>query len=366
MNFTISSKSLDKVNKKIEKVLKAKSALSIYENVLVRAEEQAVYFTVSDGNESIVHRLLAVENELTVKSIGAAVLSQECLSLMKNLKGDISLEVMEKVVKVTQQKTEVTFAVLDAEDFPMIQQEKNTKAITLSGKEFENIVKKTNISASDKDSRPILTGIHMFFSEHGNVFTSTDSHRLSQIKQGSFGEELTIVVPAKILSNMVSVFDLDESVMIFPSDNQIIFFNGNTFYYTRKLEGTYPKVDQLIPQEFSSNLVVDKEEFYQAVDLISMLGGKEKAFLLKINGLFLKVSAGAETSKGNKEIAFDTYDGPENLEVKLSGKFVCSAIKEMDSKKILIGFNGPEKPVVIRPMSENNTEIQLVLPIRIK
>ncbi|MDX1806668.1 MAG: DNA polymerase III subunit beta, partial [Paenisporosarcina sp.] len=243
------------------------------------------------------------------------------------------------------------------------------KPYILDGKLFAEMVSKTTFATSNSDARPILQGVNMTFNADKNVFVSTDSHRLSRLVfDGTHEESSTedlpkaITVPASVLDHALKSFDLSMQVAIFPSPQQIAIANGNTILYSRLLEGNYPETERLIPTEFNSQLVVNRKEIIESLELLATLG-TNNIVELKVNGLFVELKAQGSNAKGMKEIAFETYDGEEGFSISFSAAYALVALKTTEHQSIKFRFVGAMRPFLITPVEESN-ELQLILPVR--
>lgn len=364
MEFVVSEGIWKEALTKIEKVLNAKNSIPILSGVLLEAREDCMLLTASDGTESIIHRIPVDGGDtITVVNTGKTVLPKDCLEVGKKLKGPIKFAIDGFSLKISQDKTTLNFTTMDPAEYPKIDVNQKSQPIVFSGKDFGTMVAKTKFSVSKSDTRPILQGIHMKFTKEGIVFTSTDSHRLSQVAAGAYEGDTKLTVPAKTLENAVSCFDLSHDVVIIPSETNIAIANANTIFYSRLLDGNYPDTSKLIPSLMEFNLVVDKAEFQSALEILSSIA-KENVVTLKVDGMFVEITAKGETSNGSRQVAFESYDGKEDFTIGFSAKYVLEAIKSMSCKSLTIGFNGAMKPFIIKPVLEDSSELQLVLPVR--
>lgn len=364
MKFTIEKSKLTDALNKMGRIMTAKPSIPILGGILVRATADCLILTASDGTESIIHRI-PVSEELVIEEEGVSVLAKEAIDISKKFKGTISYSVDGPRVKVSQAKTFLEFSTLDANDYPTIAASTNPQPIVMNGKDFSAIVTKTAFATAKTETRPILTGVHMLFAEEGNVFVATDSHRLGKISsgKGSKENEMQITVPAKLLDHALKSFDLSKDVIILPDERQLALANGDTILYSRLLEGNYPDVSRLIPTDFETKVVVNRQEMLDTIDLISALSTNSTVDL-KANGLFLEVEAVQEGKKGKREIAFEEYEGDEGFSISFSAQYVAEALKSMESSSVRFNFNGSMKPFVIEPIQEDCCELQLVLPVR--
>lgn len=363
MKFTVDQEVIKDVLKKMSKLLNGKSSIPIYSGVLVQTREDCILFTGSDGTESMIHRVPVADGIAVVDAVGSSVFLKDCLEVAKKLKGLITFEVTNTSLMITQDKTELSYGVLEASDYPKVAVEPNSEPIVFTGQEFKELVNKTAFAASTSEVRPILTGINMKFTPEGNVFVATDSHRLGKMQFGESKKELNITVPSGTLEYALKSFDLSNEVLVFPSELQIAFANGNTILYTRLIEGNFPDTSRLIPTQSEFSLVLSRQELLDSLDLLATMT-KNSVVKLSAGTLFIKLSAKGDTSKGSKEIAFESYDGEEGFDIAFSAKYVSDALQAMTSSSIKIQFNGAMKPFVIEPVGETPKELQLILPVR--
>ncbi len=364
MKFTISKAILTEVIGKIGRLMRAKPSVPVLNGILVEVQENCILFTISDGTESLIHQVPVNEsNGILVEGEGKSVLSKETFNISKKLKGDITFELLDSNVIVSQNKTSLEFSTINADEYPKVAIENTNKAITFEGKDFESIVNKTFYAASDSDTRPVLKGVHMEFGE-SNRFVSTDSHRLAKVELGSSTEEMQITVPATLLDHAIKSFDLSQSVLVFPSSTQIALANGTTILYSRLLEGNYPDISRLIPSEFNSELIVNRQELIDTLELLATLSDNS-VIQVSVNGLFVELSAGNAISKGMKEIAFESWTGEEGFTISLSAKYLIDTLRTISSGSVKISFVESMRPFVVTPVSDNPTnELHLILPVR--
>lgn len=371
MKFTITTADMQDVISKMGRLIGAKTTVPILAGVLVKAQDGLLIFTASDGDESIIHRLSMDKTEGNeIIEEGTAVFLKETFDVIRKLKkGSVTFDVADTTVAVIQDKTNLEFPLMIAADYPNIQMPDNKKPLVLSGAEFAHMVSQTTFAAAKRDLRPILMGVHMTFAKDSCQFVCTDSHRLGRlITKGidSLEESLSITVPASILDHAIKSFDLSQDVILLP-DNQIIALaNGNTILLSPLFEGSYPDTNRLIPTEFSSELVANRKEFVEGLELLQVLS-TENVVHLKTNGMFVELRAAGADAKGQREIAFESYEGEEGFSIAFSPQYALDALKRMESESVRFRFTESMRPFLAIPETVNsvmNDCIQLILPVR--
>lgn len=372
MKFSIQHNHIQEILTKFGKVLSERVSLPILSGVLVQATEKLIVFIAADGTDSIVIRFPVSEDEgVLVEETGSVVIPKKAFEISKKLKGTINFELDQTAqqLKMSQNKTVINHSIMDASEYPSIgQTNANARKFEMPGTEFAEIIRKTAFAASTSETRPVLQSVLMSFSNSGNKFVATDSHRLATYKHAELDKEdaISLPVPAKALVHLSKTFDFTKKVFILASDNQIAFGNANTIMYTRLLEGNYPETDRLIPQEFCSQLTVNRQELIEALELLQVLTNNS-VVKLTIGTMFASLDAQSEVSKGKREIAFENYEGDEGFTISFSAQYVLEAIKTFDSPSIQMSFSGKAKPFTITEVSDNQSTkstLQLILPVR--
>ncbi|MCM3317946.1 DNA polymerase III subunit beta [Rummeliibacillus stabekisii] len=372
MKFSIKHNHIQEILSKFGKILNERVSLPILSGVLVQATEKQIVFTASDATDSMVIRFPVKEDDgVLVEESGSVVIPKKAFEISKKLKGIIKFDLDDtaKQIKMSQNKTEINHAVMDASEYPSIgKMDANTRKFDMPGTEFAEIIRKTAFAASDSNTRPILQSVLMSFSNSGNKFVATDSHRLASYTHATIdhNDVISLPVPAKALVHLSKTFDFTKKVFIITSNNQVAFGNDNTLMYTRLLEGNYPATDRLIPIQYEAQLTINRQELLEALELLQVLTNNS-VVKLTLGTMFATLDAHNEVSAGNREIAYENYQGPENFTIGFSAEYVIDALKAFDSPSVNLAFGGSQKPFIVTEITNNpstKSALQLVLPVR--
>lgn len=367
MKFTITNTAIQETVLKMGRLLNAKTTLPILNGVLVEAQQDCILFSASDGSESIIHRVLLVEEDgESVVETGRCVFPRELFDSAKKMKGAITIEASDTAVTVKQAKTKLHFSVMNADEYPKIDTDSRTTQIVLSGKEFSDIVAHTTFAASKSDVRPILSAVNMLFTQEESIFIATDSHRLSAFHSKgvpTLEETISMAVPATALDKAMKSFELSKDVILLPSSNSIALANGNTILFSVLLDGNYPETKRLIPSDFESELVVNRTELIDGLELLAAVT-TNNVIAFNIGQLFVELSASGTDKKGTQELAFELYEGVEDFSISFSTPYVLDVLKRLDTKSVRFQFSGSMKPFLIVGEDSSYKNTQLVLPVR--
>ena len=109
---------------------------------------------------------------------------------------------------------------------------------------------------SRDESRPVLTGVLVRFEGKKLVMAATDSYRLS-VKETEFetaGPELEAIIPARALQELGRLAAGTETISLGVNENHVIFGTGYAWLTTRRIDGQFPNVKQLLPETFEVEL----------------------------------------------------------------------------------------------------------------
>jgi DNA polymerase III sliding clamp (beta) subunit (PCNA family) len=104
-------------------------------------------------------------------------------------------------------------------------------------------------------AKQLLMGIHLKVEKDEIIVASTDGHRLFYFKfpnnQLGFKLNKNITIPGAVFKSQIK-----QATKVLITDNLITFMNEEIFLssvHYQQFEGTYPNIEQLIPDSFTNN-----------------------------------------------------------------------------------------------------------------
>ena len=124
-------------------------------------------------------------------------------------------------------------------------------------------------------AKQLLMGVHLKVENDEITVASTDGHRLFYFKfpnnQLGFKLNKNITIPGSIFKSQIK-----QATKVLITDNLITFMNGEIFLssvHYQQIEGTYPNIEQLIPDSFTNNF---EKEFSFNCDYIGQFCNQVK------------------------------------------------------------------------------------------
>jgi len=363
LELVIDKTDLQNLLKKAISATEKKSALPILSNFLLEAKEDKL--TVQ-GTDLEVH--VSVSVFAKVEKEGVACVNAKKITDISRLlpSNEVYLKLEGNNLKIKSGRTKYNLPVSPAEDFPTMYPFPEDNAFIISGENLQKSISKTIYATSKEESRFALQGV-LFKSLDGTIdVVATDGHRLALYTIDRTGTgDINIIVPQKALNELKKLLTGLEDVEVAATDQYVFFRTKEWILMSRLLEGAFPDYSQVIPEQFSREITVDKKEFLDAVKRVSaVIEGDTKPLklTLKENTLELK-SASPEYGEAVDEINVDYQD--EEFSIGFNAKYIIEAVDVVDTDKVIIKFTNPNAQTLFVPSEETDRYKAIVMPMEI-
>ena len=184
---------------------------------------------------------------------GATTLpARRLFSIIRELPAaELTLEVDSKqVATITSGASFFRIMGLPEEDFPPFPKGDGAKTFKISQGVFRDMLKRTAYAISTDESRYVLNGVLLSFKENKLSLVATDGRRLALVEQDlefPKGSEVEAILPTKAVQELQRILRDEEPLTISFAENQVSFDLGNTFLYSKLIEGNYPNYKQVVP-----------------------------------------------------------------------------------------------------------------------
>ena len=357
---------------KVARAVNSKTPLLALTGIKFTLTEDYLELIGSDSDLSIRCIIEKEKNEkqiIEIEEIGSVVINEKiiCEIIRKVDSEMVEISVVDNLAKIKSDKSIFSVNCIPAIDYPNISFNDiiNGQEFAIDALELKSLFDQTLFATSDKESRPILTGLN--FKCEGNLLevVATDTYRLTK-KKVNLQEilDFNVTIPRNALDDVNKIVELGQTVRIAISDKKVSFDLGDCNINTRVISGTYPDTSRLIPNEFSQVLKIATKELVGAVDRASILL-TEKNNVVKLNmdneEVFVS-SKSMEVGYVVEKLNEYSYEG-DKLTISFSAKYLLDAIKALASEEISLHFTGDMKPIILK--SKTNPDLtQLILPVR--
>lgn len=380
MKFTIGRAAFTAQLIDVSRAIPAKSTIPILTGLKITATQEGITLIGSDSDISI-ESFLSVDDDswnLSIEETGSIVVTARIFNdiIRKLPTSSVTIETNEQFV-LTAQSGDAIFSLngQDGQAYPKLPEIDSDHKINLPTVLFKELINQTIFSASNQESRPVLTGVNLTIEEGYISGAATDSHRLSKreipVAFNSDQVELNnMTIPKKTLNELERIVQDDQDLEMILADQQVIFLVENMTIYSRLLEGNYPDTDRLIPDSHTTEITLNSESFLQAIDRASLMShqGKNNVVQLDITEDNIDLSVkGSSLGSANESISFKTISG-EPIKISFNPDYMKDALRSFQAVDIKIGFNSSVRPLLLSAVeqseSPHNELLQLLTPIR--
>lgn len=332
--------------------------------------KNGLFLTGSDSDLSILTKIPLEENGeaiINTYETGVFVLSSKFVGeIVRKLEGEqVEIETFENVAMIRDQISEFKLNCMSAEEYPPLDLGESGVNFGIEASSVKQIVDQVGFAASDKENRPMLTGVNFNCDGQKLTCVATDSYRLARKTMPlNIGQTFNVTIPAKTLVEIGRVLENERNVDVNISDKRACFKMARTMIVSRVISGTYPDTSKIVPDEFNFELETLSQNLANAIDRASVLA-VERTNIVQLSMSSEAVSISSKSQEiGSvvEKLQKYNYTGQE-LSISFSAKYANEAIRAVGSEEIVIKFNGDMKPFVI-VNKEDPSLVQLILPVR--
>lgn len=369
MYFKIAKKEfLDKLSI-VSRAISVNSPLPSLQGIKLNVKEDRLLLTASDMDISIQITIERNEtNELVIEETGDIILdSKYIVDMIRKIDAEVvEVETVDGLlIKISGEVVNFELNGINSDNYPLLDFSKPEERFTVNADTLKEIVSQTCFATSDKEARPVLTGVNMHYENNKLTCVATDTYRLSQ-KIIYMDEEhnFNITVPAKTLNEVAKIIGGDKQVEIAVSDKKILFDIENIIIQTRLIDSAYPDTARLIQPHFDYELVVDARSILNAIDRASFIKNDDGVSIIRmeINEDEVIVTSKAAEVESVEKLVPVSYTG-NKLNISFKGSYVYEAVRALNTFQIKMCFNGEMKPFILTSIDRDDV-LELVSPIR--
>lgn len=353
----------------IGKIIGTRGNLPVLNNVLLSTDNGRLKLSSTDLEIGINTWIGAkIQNE------GSITIPARLLIDYVNTNNDIkiNLEQQNENLKLNSNKYKAHIKGISATEFPLIPKLDKNLIVQINAKKFQTAISKVIFAAATDETRPVLTGLLLNICDNILKIAATDSYRLAQaiIKlEINSKQKKQIIIPTRTMAELNRIISIVDpvDVKIYLSENQISFVLGDTQIISRLIEGNYPDYEQIIPEKFTSKIIIPIKEFANAIKMASFFA-RESANNIKFivgDDNAAKVSAiSPQVGDSVSEVILEKKEG-EKLEIAFNSKYVLDAINAITDKNLVLEASGSQKPAMLK--SEKSKDyFYIIMPLRVE
>jgi DNA polymerase III subunit beta len=340
-----------------------RTAVQILSGVLLRAAGGKLELAATDMELSIRTTL-----DAQVDGDGAVVVPGRLLVDLSRLLPDSEVTIEfrdeENTLRVSCGPAEYRLNTYGAEDFPRLPEVDASPTSTVSADALLDTLSAVSRAVSRDEARPVLTGILVKFGDGKLVMAATDSYRLSYKETPIEGKvpEMEAIVPARALEEVRRLASSGGTLELGVQENQVLFGVDGTWLTSRRIEGQFPKVDELRPKEFTHEVTLPREELLDVVRRTSVMAHRNSPLRLRFAEGELTVWTQTQDVGEARETLPVRFEG-EPLEIGFNADFMRDGIESTEGDELRLRLIDPLRPGLLQGRGEDFW--YLIMPIRL-
>src|SRR5690349_22003464 len=300
--------------------LPVRPSVPVLAGLLIEATDEGLVLSTFDYETSARATLSAEVSDEGRALVSGRLLADICRSLPAK---PVEMVLDGARVSLTCGSARFSLQTMPVEDYPALP-EMPVATGTVSSDVFAHAVQQAVTAAGRDDMLPVLTGVRIEISGSTISMLATDrfrlSHRELEWSPNTPDESLAALVPARVLGETARSLTAGSEVTIAlatgGSGEGIIGFEGSAPGGTRRtttrlLDGEFPKVRSLFPNEHQTVATVDKVELVDSLKRVALVAERNTADQLAFSDGTLTLDAGSGDEAQASESIEATIEGED-------------------------------------------------------
>ncbi len=361
----------ENVQKKLSFAMHAvssRSQLPILTNLLLEAKKGELIISATDLEIGII-----IKTNSNVEEEGSVTVpAKTFFDLLSTIgKGKVSLVSKDKNMELKTERIKTVFQTSPTEDYPKIIEKKGALLSVVEPDIIKKDLSSVVFAASQDTGRPALSGVLMEKEGSGLVVVATDGFRLSLKRNLKINIDNKIekpfLIPSRVIKELISMSGEGEDIKIYTSEesSQVIFEQKDITLVGRLIEADYPAYEKILPVDYSTTAVFDREEFLDAIKVCSVFA-RETANIIKISIEKEKMVLSANTpSVGENSVDVSVHLSGEENEIAFNARYLLDLFSCIETNDVVFEMTGPLNPGVFK-IKDDKTFLHLIMPIRVQ
>jgi DNA polymerase-3 subunit beta len=159
-----------------------------------------------------------------------------------------------------------------------------------------------------------------------------------------------------------------DAALKFAGDENHLFFQlGDRMLISRKLTGTFPDYERVLPKDLKHSVTLEKEELRAAVERVAQFADeRSRAIRLQVCPAEVKVfSSISETGESEESIPAE-YEGPA-VEIGFNAQYLLEFLRAISETQVSFSFKDPHSAAEMQPAgAEDGYRYRyVIMPMRI-
>ena len=379
MKFQITQKNLSKCLQDVTPFTDKGHQLELIKNIRLKTNKNLLEITATNLDTFIVEKIAGSckeEGEITVPgTLFRDYIQSLSAADSQNKPSTVELSLDKNKLNLNCQGKQASINCLPAGDFPEFPIDKKSQKpiLSLQASDLKEMLSQVVFAAPKDITRPVLTSVLFYVFENKFYLVATDSYRLAErhvdklSNKKSINDEVQILISANTLISLekILISHPDSQISIYKEDDKrcvlFVIDDGDIEIVSSLMEGVYPDYRKLIPEHFTTQIIVNKQDlieaskrtrlFSQEISPSIILSWSEDSLdQLQIKSSTSQIGENEETIEAKIETkpSKAKSDKKPDHTITLNVKYLQEVLSVLKTDQLILHINGKLEPCIIK------------------
>ena len=368
MEFSVFRQVLIRALGHMQSIVEKRATLPILVNVKIEVADELILSATNVDLELVEH--VAADITLAGKT---TVPVQMLYDIVRKLPDDaeISFKQSGDQLVVSSGRAVFHLPTLPAENFPAMAGGNLSTKFQMTTGDLAHLINQTKFAIPTDDVRYHLGGIYFHIGDDSKLTAvATDAQRMAlcaiNAPAGSNGMP-SVILPRRVigeLSKLLEDANVDD-VLVELSDTKARFTVGAATLTSKLVDAQYPNYRVVIPKGNDKIAVLDRKQFINAVDLVSVASvDKTKSVQLSFSMNKLVINASSpDAGTATQELDVE-YNGDATFTINFNVKFLLDVAGQVEGDKFQMEMQESLSPTIIKSTEKDTDALFVLMPMR--
>jgi DNA polymerase-3 subunit beta len=296
-------------------------------------------------------------------SFGAAFDARKIHELIANASADDISITIESNHWATIKSGKVTFKIAGLPDkhFPEIPDRRGHEFVTVENAMLREMIDRTAFAASDDESRPNLSGVHVSSDGSRITMTATDGYRVCRLSRSTSIPTVSAIVPC--MDRVRSIISSAPTSRVALTKEHLFVVQDDTAIAIRLIEAVYPPMEPIYGMERKHLVTIGREAILIAMKRAGVMTTEQTGAKMALSRGMMRLSVvNPDLGEVHEDLDAD-YQG-EPIAIGFNPDYVVEVLSAMSSDQIVIEIADPLNPALVRQVG-NDDYAGIILPMRV-
>ena len=281
----------------------------------------------------------------------------------------VQVEIGGNNIRIIHGSGVVSLPTSDINDFPIQAVETDKREYSVDTQSFIRLIDEAKGFVGRDELRPVLTGVRIRMYDNKAEAASTDA---TLLYKNSIGEDTGVfsetILPSYVIPIIIRTFKDSHNIRLSTGSRTVIIKGDNDSEMTiRRIEGAFPNVDSVIPNEEECRTVIKIGVFFLESALKRMLVTASSShpvvkFEVKGGALTLE-TIDEDYMKSSKENAIADVQG-EDITIGFNGMKLHTCLNAIKGDTVTIAIKSASKGALLKDSGDNDKKV-LIMPMNL-